>query len=222
VTWVKICGITNEEDALLAVAMGADAIGFNFVQVQPPVVADIVKRLPSEVLTVGVFRNDLPERVIRTVERCGLAAAQLHGLETPEQVDEVAARVRTVIKAFDYNDPALQQARRYRVSSLLIDAPGGGTGQVFDWTTLDSVPRNMRWILAGGLRPENVAHAIAQTQPWGVDVATGVESSPGHSDPIKVREFIRAARSAPNDMSRWESEPTEGGFGEVFDFERDA
>ncbi len=215
-TWVKICGLTNEEDALLAIAMGADAIGFIFAQgskrqVQAPVVADIVKRLPPEVTTIGVFRNDLPERVIRTVERCGLSGAQLHGLETVEQTAEVRARVPLVIKAFAIDDPSLRTARRYRVNSLLIDAPSPGSGETFDWSLLEALPPQMRWILAGGLHPGNVADAIRATRPWGVDVASGVESSPGHKDPRLVREFIKAAKSAvANDED--EEEGLDGGL----------
>ncbi len=248
-TWVKICGLTNEEDALLAIAMGADAIGFIFAQgskrqVQAPVVADIVKRLPPEVTTIGVFRNDLPERVIRTVERCGLSGAQLHGLETVEQTAEVRARVPLVIKAFSIDDPSLRTARRYRVSSLLIDAPTPGSGEAFDWSLLESLPPRMRWILAGGLHSGNVADAIRATRPWGVDVASGVESSPGHKDPRLVREFIKAAKSAvghdendhelddgqfsggSGETSRWlDDDPiadsTGSGDGAPFDFEVD-
>jgi phosphoribosylanthranilate isomerase len=200
-TWVKICGITNEEDALLAIAMGADAIGFIFAQgskrqVQPPQVADIVKRLPPEVLTIGVFRNDLPDRIIRVVERCGLTGAQLHGLETPVQTAEVAARVPFVIKAFAYDDQSLPQASRYRVNSLLIDAPTPGSGETFDWQATQHVPKGFRWILAGGLHAGNVSEAIVATNPWGVDVASGVEDSPGRKDARLVREFIRAAKHA--------------------------
>ena len=203
-TWVKICGLTNEEDALLAIAMGADALGFIFAQgsqrqVQAPLVADIVKRLPPSVTTIGVFRNDLPERVVRTVERCGLSGAQLHGLETVEQTAEVASRVPFVIKAFAIDDPALKTARRYRVDSLLVDAPAPGSGKTFDWSLLDALPTGKRWILAGGLHSGNVAEAIRATQPWGVDVASGVEASPGHKDPRLVREFIRAAKQAMPD-----------------------
>jgi phosphoribosylanthranilate isomerase len=229
-TWVKICGITTEEDALLAVAMGADAVGFIFAQgskrqVQPPQVADIVKRLPPDILTVGVFKNDLPERVIRTVERCGLGGAQLHGRETPEQTAEVAARVPFVVKVFEFNDPSLARARRYRVNSLMVDSPGGGTGKTFDWSALDAVPLRMRWILGGGLHPNNVAEAIVATRPWGVDVATGVESSPGHKDARLVREFIRAARSVPDlpdEDQRWDdASPWAQPASVPFDFEQD-
>ncbi len=222
-TWVKICGLTNEEDALLAIAMGADAIGFIFAQgskrqVQAPVVADIVKRLPPEVTTIGVFRNDLPERVIRTVERCGLSGAQLHGLETVEQTAEVRARVPLLIKAFAIDDPSLRTARRYRVNSLLIDAPTPGSGETFDWSLLQSLPPRMRWILAGGLHPGNVADAVRATQPWGVDVASGVESSPGHKDPRLVREFIKAAKQANGRDGGGDSNVGADGYESLDDF----
>jgi phosphoribosylanthranilate isomerase len=199
-TWVKICGITNEEDALLALAMGADALGFIFAQgskrqVQVPVVADIIKRLPPDVLTIGVFRNDLPERVIDVVSRCGLTGAQLHGLETTQQTQMVSLRVPFVIKAFAADDPSLVDAGRYSVKSLLIDAPSPGSGETFDWSLVTAIPPRTRWILAGGLHAGNVAQAIRATHPWGVDVASGVESSPGHKDARLVREFIKAAKS---------------------------
>jgi phosphoribosylanthranilate isomerase len=240
VTWVKICGITNEEDALLAIAMGADAIGFIFAQgskrqVQPPQVADIIKRLPPEVLAIGVFRNDLPERVIRIVERCGLNGAQLHGLETPEQTSEVAARVPFVMKAFAFDDASLATANRYRVNSLLIDAPTPGSGETFDWSATQRVPHHMRWVLAGGLHAGNVAQAISATLPWGVDVASGVESAPGQKDARMVREFIRAAKHAvahqawadrwpEREQPNWTQDQAAGSADSVdepFDFDRD-
>ncbi len=209
-TWVKICGITNVEDALLAVAMGADAIGFVFAsstrQVQPIQVAEIVKQLPTEVLTVGVFRNDLPERVIEIVQRCGLGGAQLHGNETPDQAAQVASSVPFVIQAFGADGRSLSRARNYKVSSLLIDAPNPGGGEPFDWDVLDQVPMGYRWILAGGLRPSNVGEAIDRTRPWGVDVSSGVEKAPGQKDPRLVREFLRAVRAADTRLGISEGE----------------
>lgn len=198
--FVKICGITNEDDALLAVALGADAVGFVFApstrQVTPTVARDIARRLPPEVLTVGVFRDELPERVVDVVTNAGLRAAQLHGHEAPEQTRYVRARVPFVIQAFAAGDPALQRAGDHRADAVLVDAPSPGSGRLFDWSLLEHVPLGLRILLAGGLTPDNVATAIDQVRPWGVDVSTGVEASPGRKDARKVKAFIDAARAA--------------------------
>ena len=198
--WVKICGITSEEDALLAVAMGADAVGFVFApsprQIAPQIAADIVKRLPAEILTVGVFRDEAPERVVDIVSGSGLQAAQLHGHETPEQSALVRERVAFVIKGFPANSPDVGRARRYGADAVLIDSPNPGSGVVFDWDLASGAPGGMKLIVAGGLTPENVAEAIRQTTPWGVDVSSGVESSPGRKDARLVRAFIANAKAA--------------------------
>jgi phosphoribosylanthranilate isomerase len=198
--FVKICGTTSEEDALLAVAMGADAIGFNFApsprQIAPQIAADIAKRLPPEVLTVGIFRDQSPQRVVEIMETAGLRAAQLHGHETPEQTAWVHRRVRTVIKVFAAGDRAIADAASYGADILMLDAATPGSGQVFDWRLAEGVPPGHRLLLAGGLDPDNVADAIAQVRPWGVDVATGVESAPGKKDLRKLRAFITAAKDA--------------------------
>ena len=198
--FVKICGITSEEDALLAVAMGADALGFVFApssrQMTVSKVYDIARRLPPEVLTVGVFRDETPQRVVDTVFRAGLKAAQLHGRETAEQVAEVASSLRWVIKAFSAGTPAARQANRYNTDLVLVDASTPGSGELFDWSLMDEIPVGPRVILAGGLNPDNVARAVRTVEPWGVDVSTGVEASPGRKDPTKVRQFIAEARRA--------------------------
>ena len=198
--FVKICGTTTEEDALLAVAMGADAVGFIFApsprQVSPGRVRDIVRRLPPEVLTVGVFRNELPERVVEVVNASGLRGAQLHGRETPDQAHFVKERVPVLFQAFVAGDPAIRNARDYSADAVLLDSPSPGSGEVFDWRLADGVPDGVRLLMAGGLDPDNVGEAIARVHPWGVDVVTGVESSPGHKDPVKVREFIASAKRA--------------------------
>jgi len=198
--FVKICGTTSEEDALLAVAMGADAVGFIFApsprQISPARARDIVRRLPPEVLTVGVFRNELPERVVEVVNASGLRGAQLHGRETPEQAQFVKERVPVLFQAFVAGDPNILHARDYRAHAILLDSPSPGSGEVFDWRLADGVPDGVRLLMAGGLGPDNVSEAIASVHPWGVDVVTGVESSPGHKDPVKVREFIAAAKGA--------------------------
>ncbi|MDP8938324.1 MAG: phosphoribosylanthranilate isomerase [Actinomycetota bacterium] len=197
--FVKICGTTSEQDALLAVAMGADAVGFVFApsprQIAAQTAADIVKRLPPEILTVGVFRDESPERVVEVVNGTGLKGAQLHGHETPDQAAFVRARVPFVIQAFAAGDPAVARAGDYPVDVILLDSPSPGSGQVFDWQ-LAEVPDGFRVVLAGGLTPANVAEAIAKVHPWGVDVVSGVESAPGQKDPVKVRAFVAAAKAA--------------------------
>ncbi len=198
--FVKICGITNEDDALLAVAMGADAVGFVFApsprQVAAQQVYDITRRLPPEILTIGVFRDEHPERVIDTVNRAGLKGAQLHGHETPGMVEEVAKHLRWVIKAVTAGSPDARRADQFGTDLILVDAPSPGGGKVFDWSMVDDVAPGPRLILAGGLTPENVMEAVRTVDPWGVDVSSGVERSPGRKDALKVKAFIERARSA--------------------------
>ncbi len=198
--FVKICGITSEQDALLAVAMGADAVGFIFApsprQVAVSTAAEIVKRLPPEIVTVGVFKDALAERVVEVVAEVGLKAAQLHGRESREEVGYVAERVRFTIKAFPATSAALDEAASYRANAVLVDAPSPGSGKVFDWRIAEGLPRTRRIILAGGLTPDNVGDAIRRVHPWGVDVSSGVEASPGLKDARKVRAFVQAARAA--------------------------
>jgi phosphoribosylanthranilate isomerase len=221
--FVKICGVTSEEDALLAVAMGADAVGFVFApsprQIAIDHARDIARRLPPEVLTVGVFRDEAPQRVADIVHRAGLRAAQLHGQEKPDEVAWVRQRVGVVFKAFPAGSPALERAKEYGADVVLIDSHAPGSGEVFDWSLAEGAPVGRRFVLAGGLTPANVAEAVERVRPWGVDVSSGVEASPGRKDPVKVRDFIRNARAAeprryhgdeehaPYD---WEAEPFRG------------
>jgi phosphoribosylanthranilate isomerase len=198
--FVKICGITNEEDALLATALGADAVGFVLApsrrQIRPDDVRDVVKRLPHEVLTVGVFRNERPERVVDIANRIGLHAVQLSGEEPVSEVRWIRERVQFVIQAFAAGDPALSTAANSPADVVMVDSPNPGSGKVFDWRLAEGVPGGVRLLLAGGLTPDNVGEAIRRVRPWGVDVATGVEASPGRKDPRKLRRFIEAARAA--------------------------
>jgi phosphoribosylanthranilate isomerase len=198
--FVKICGITNEEDALLAVAMGADAVGFLFApsprQVQPPQVRDIVRRLPPEVLTLGVFRDETPQRVAELVNLIGLGGAQLHGRESAAEVAWVRERVGFVIKAFAAGDPMFERVADYHADAIMTDGAEPGSGQVFDWSLADSFPLDKKIVLAGGLTPDNVTEAIARVRPWGVDASTGLERAPGRKDATKVMRFINAAKSA--------------------------
>ncbi len=198
--FVKICGITNEDDALLAVAMGADAVGFNFVsgskrQIAAQVAYDITRRLPPEILTVGIFRDEHPTRVIDVAHKAGIKAVQLHGRETAADTQQVARSFRWVIKAFSALDPNLPKADQYGTDMIMIDSPGGGSGKVFDWSLAGDAPDSVKLILAGGLHPDNVASAIEEVRPWGVDVATGVERAPGKKDALLVKRFIENARA---------------------------
>jgi phosphoribosylanthranilate isomerase len=198
--FVKVCGITTEEDALLAVAMGADALGFVFApssrQITPQRAADIVKRLPSEIVTVGVFRDETRQRVVDAAHRSGLRAVQLHGHESSADSHWIRQRVRLLIKAFPAGDPQLDQADDYAADAFLVDSAAPGSGEVFDWSLAEGAPPNRRIILAGGLTPANVADAVRVVRPWGVDVSTGVESSPGRKDASKIRAFVEAAKGA--------------------------
>ena len=199
--FVKVCGITTEEDALLAVAMGADAVGFNFVPSSPRFLAtaraaDIAKRLPPEILTVGIFRDEAPARVVELTNHAGLRAAQLHGHESAEDTRWVRERVPVVIKVFPGGDPALARAADYGADVVMLDSASPGSGKVFDWSLAEGAPSGLRILLAGGLTPDNVAEAIDRVRPWGVDVASGVESAPGVKDPRLVRRFVHAAKAA--------------------------
>jgi len=201
--FVKICGITNEDDALLATALDADALGFVLApssrQVDPETVRDIVRRLPREIHTIGVFRNERPERIVEIVGRAGLRGVQLHGSEPASEVKWIRERVQFVIQAFGAGDPALANAGKSAADIILVDSPNPGSGKVFDWQLAEGAPRGKRILLAGGLTPENVGDAIRLVRPWGVDVSTGVEARAGRKDPAKLRRFVVAAREAASE-----------------------
>lgn len=208
--FVKICGITSEEDALLSVALGADAVGFVFApsvrQLSPLVAGDIARRLPPEVITVGVFRNEAKERVVEIVGTVGLKVAQLHGKESAAEARWIRERVPSTIMAFMAGDRAIARAADYGADVVLLDAPSPGSGEVFDWRLAEGVADGTPLLLAGGLDPTNVARAIALVHPWGVDVASGVESGPGVKDPAKLRAFITTAKAAASPPWRGEGE----------------
>lgn len=204
--FIKVCGITSEEDALLAIALGADALGFVFAagsrrMVTADTARDIVRRLPHEAITVGVFRDERPERVVEIVNRTGLRGAQLHGREPLSEVRWVRQRVAFVIQAFAAGDRAIESAANGPADVVLLDAPSPGTGQVFDWKLAEGVPGGVRLLLAGGLNPDNVGEAIHRVRPWGVDVSSGVEVAPGKKDPRKLRRFLIEARAAGEDVA---------------------
>ena len=202
--FIKICGITNEQDALLAVALGAEALGFIFApsprQVAPQRVKEIVRRLPQSVLTVGVFRDEHPQRVIDTVREAGLFGAQLHGHESAANVAEVMIDIKWVVKAVVAGSVEAKNADDYLTNLILVDSPLPGSGSTYDHDLLSEIPKTVRVLLAGGLTAENVATAINQVAPWGVDVSSGVEKSHGYKDPIKLKRFIENARAAFEDL----------------------
>jgi phosphoribosylanthranilate isomerase len=221
--FVKICGITSEEDALLAVALGADAVGFVFApsprQVAPGIASDIAKRLPPEIITIGVFRDAAPERVLEVTNGAGLRGAQLHGHEPIEAAQWLKKRIPMVIQAFAAGDPQVRRAAEYGVDAILLDAPSPGSAQLFDWSLAAEAPPGQRVIIAGGLDASNVGAAIARTQPWGVDVSSGVERSPGHKDAIKLRDFIQAARMGEAALESRHAD--EGDGAEPYDWQED-
>jgi phosphoribosylanthranilate isomerase len=217
--WIKICGNTSLEDALLAAEAGADAVGFVFApsprHVTPAEVAAITPHLPLTVEKIGVFVDAALEEIVSTVQLCGLTGVQLHfdaesGLPTRlrERLGQEVRILRVIhFSAETAGQHAAQIAEHNRnphVDAVLVDsrtaAAIGGTGVAFDWeaarATLFPESKVCRRIAAGGLTPANVAEAIAALRPWGVDAVSGVEAAPGRKDPVKVWEFIRRARTA--------------------------
>jgi phosphoribosylanthranilate isomerase len=202
---VKICGITNAEDAATAVAAGADALGFVLYRkspryVDPAVVRSIVATLPPFVLPIGVFVNEEAAVVRARMDDCGLVLAQLHGDESASYCEQLG---RPALKAIRLKGRgsflALAEFQgRANIRGFVIDAFSdqayGGTGQTVDWTLATEAARSVPILLAGGLTPSNVAEAIQQVRPYGVDVSSGVEASPGKKDAAKVKAFIGAAR----------------------------
>jgi phosphoribosylanthranilate isomerase len=217
--FIKVCGTTCEDDALLAVALGADAVGFIFApsprQIAPQKAGDIVKRLPPEIVTVGVFQDQPPERVLGIAHAAGLRGVQLHGREPIETARWLSTRLPMVIQAFPAGDARVSRAREYQAHVILLDAPYPGSGQVFDWSLAAESPAGQRLMIAGGLTPANVGAAIAHARPWGVDVVSGIEREPGRKDPVKLREFIAAARAAGAELESSDLDPD----GVVYDWE---
>ena len=205
---VKVCGITNVEDARAALAAGADALGFNFYRRSPRYIApeearEIISELPraAAVLCVGVFVNEeSAATVARMATEANVAVVQLHGDESPEYC--AALREHRVIKALRVGkDFAPEQARESCAESILLDAfsagARGGTGETFDWELARRTRRLVAQLyLAGGLTPENVADAIAAVGPYAVDVCSGVELAPGRKDAVRMRAFVAAVRAA--------------------------
>jgi len=201
--WVKICGITSIEDALLAADAGADAIGLNFVpassrRVEEAGARAIAEAVRGRVVVVGVVA-DLDAAGMRALgERVGLDLLQLHGSESPELLEAVLPHAYKALRVGSREDVEL--ADSYAGDRLLVDARVegalGGTGTSFDWLLVQGLAARRRLVLAGGLGPDNVARAIESVRPWGVDVASGVETAPRHKDADLVRRFVAEARGA--------------------------
>jgi phosphoribosylanthranilate isomerase len=200
---IKICGITNLEDALLAAELGADALGFIFYaksprKMAPETAREIIAQLPPFVASVGVFVDEAAAVVQELAARVGLDWVQLHGQESPEYCRNLGRRV---IKGFRIRDAeSLRPLADYRgaAQALLLDSykkgQAGGTGTAFDWHLAREAKKYGRIILAGGLTPENVAQAIAAARPQAVDAVSGTEAAPGRKDPAKLRAFFKAIR----------------------------
>lgn len=202
-TRVKICGLTNLEDALWAAAAGADLLGFVFAdsprRLEPLVAEKIIAALPPLVQTVGVFVDEKPETILEIAGRCHFDYLQLHGKETP--ADCLLLDEWKIIKAFrvGVNEP-LPELEPYNeqceifLFDTLVPGMTGGSGLTFDWHLLDRKRVGDYFILAGGLTPENVGRAIATVRPWAVDVSSGVEREPGRKDRAKIEAFMNAVR----------------------------
>jgi len=217
--WIKICGNTSLEDALLAVDAGADAVGFVFApsprQVTAMQAAAIARKLPPSIEKIGVFVDAPLDQIYLVVRECGLTGVQLHFDAPPELPEKLRAHLGPqvrILRVVHFDAGAAAGAaeqialhlRNPHVDAVLVDsrtaAAVGGTGSAFDWASARSTvfldAKERKLIAAGGLNPANVAQAISTLRPWGVDAVSGVESAPGRKDPTKVREFVTNARAA--------------------------
>jgi phosphoribosylanthranilate isomerase len=209
-TRIKICGITRAEDAVLAVAAGADAIGVIFApsprQVTLVQAAALLVDVPPPVARIGVFVDATSEEILEAIRVCGLTAVQLSGHESPELCDVLRVPVLKALHiGTDFDSHEVEPFRGHAAALLLdthVSGKAGGTSQTFDWHTVDVVPGWAPHYIAGGLNPTNVGACIAVLHPFAVDVSSGVESSPGIKDPDKVLAFCAAVREADLEVSR--------------------
>ena len=204
-TFIKICGITNLDDAQAAISAGADALGFNFYKpspryVTPQAAREIIEQLPDSVLTVGVFVNEpSPKSVTNIANEARVIALQLHGDESPGYCREL--RPRYVIKTLAVlNDFDIQTAQAYETEAVLLDTRDnslrGGTGRAFDWSIAREVNKVVpKLFLAGGLSPENIEEAIEMVRPFAVDACSRLEDQPGRKNHERMRVFVARARS---------------------------
>ncbi|MGW1937566.1 phosphoribosylanthranilate isomerase [Streptomyces goshikiensis] len=196
--FIKICGLKTGPDVDAAVAAGADAVGFVFAAGSPrtvdaAVARELAARVPAGVLTVGVFRGQPVAEVRRLTEESGVRGVQLHGDEGPEYYEALRAGGRTLLRATARH---VERCGEYGEDLLLIDAPDPGSGKPWNWAAAEFTAPGGRWLLAGGLGPDNVRRAVETTGAWGVDVSSGVERARGVKSPELIRAFIEAARAA--------------------------
>ena len=200
---IKICGITNAADARLCVECGVDALGFIFVErtpryVTPDAAARIVATLPPFVTPVGVFWDHAPGHVKAVAEQCGLGALQFHGEEPPEDLQDYRLPVIKTLKVVAAAD--LARMAGYRVAAFLLDSPSrwseGEARPPIPWDVAADAARRHPVLLSAGLTPDNVGEAVRRVRPYGVDVNSGVEASPGRKDEARVRRFVTGARAA--------------------------
>jgi len=209
-TKIKICGIKTVTDALAAMEAGADLIGFNFYQKSPRYVEvglcrgimSTMRNFGGHVQYVGVFVNASVAEIYATMETCGLNLAQLHGDETADTVQALDGKG---FKAFRGIPESVDGFARQKAPAFLLDASVkgvyGGSGVTADWSLAAELAAAYPLLLAGGLTPENVAEAVRQVKPWGVDVASGVESEPGKKDTAKMKSFVKAVRTGARNLN---------------------
>jgi len=202
-TRIKICGITNKTDAIGAASLEVDMMGFVFYKkskryVEPAVVEDIINELPPYIGRVGVFVDEDKGNVLRIAVDAGLDILQFHGNETPEYCKDFCNKYKT-IKAFRIKDEKdLEKVNSYETDFYMFDTYKsdsiGGTGEIFDWNILKDFEILKPVFISGGLTPDNVGRAIRELSPYGVDVSTGVEASPGRKDITKIKRFVENVR----------------------------
>lgn len=207
-TIIKICGITNYEDAALAVDLGVDALGFIFVassprKIEPDNASEIIKKLPPFVKAVGVFVNEKTDKIMDIVKYCGLDNIQLHGDESPETCKALMPRSIKVLRIKDDSTPEQYVTYRGKIRAFLLDTyskkAAGGTGKTFNWDiAVKMKDLGVPIILAGGLTPSNIQEAIQKVNPYGLDIASGIEEKPGKKDHSLIKELFDKIRKIKN------------------------
>jgi len=200
---VKICGITNYEDAIFAVESGADALGFIFAssprRIEPADAREIIRRLPPFVKTVGVFVDEVPDRIEKTIDLCGLDLVQLHGNESPDICERFMPGIIKAIRVKDHTSIKGLGDYKNKAKAFLLDTysekAAGGTGRTFNWDlAIGAKELGMPVILAGGLGPSNIAEAVLKVKPYAVDVNSGVEERPGKKSHVLIKELFEKLR----------------------------